>query len=253
MFNGNINIAMNSIVGINKSHYIDLSDHIDLTSYDQLIPEICRGFATAQHLVINGSHACKEGSIKAGNFKPLYVAYNELQSFPDDHPLKIAAQGLDYNQLTTYLKYALGGYDLYSRYVLFEECREEIVVGEIANHFPSVIKWIKSLKGSVFKYIHGATFFLLEAGGVPYEHRDPASTEEDLKYLPEFIHIKTDIDRPFYIIDPVSREKTYITTRDSWWNERDWHGGEPILKPTFTFRVDGDFTEEFKEKILKND
>jgi hypothetical protein len=70
--------------------------------------------------------------------------------------------------------------------------------------------------------------------------------------VPEFIHIKTDLDRPFYLIDPLSKEKTYITTRAAWWNERDWHGGEPILKPTYTFRVDGTFTNEFKEKILKN-
>ena len=247
-----INISMKNIAGINNLPYIDLQNYIDLPSYDHLIPEICRGFATAQHLIINGSQTCKDGSINPGKFKPLYEAYNELQSLPDNHPIKQASLGLDYNQLTTYLKYALGGYDLYSRYVLFEECQEEIVVGEIANHFPNVINWIKKLKGSVFKNIQGATFFLLEAGGVPLEHRDPATTEEDLKYIPEFVHIKTDLDRPFYLIDPESREKTYITTRASWWNERDWHGGEPILKPTFTFRVDGDFTEEFKNKVFKS-
>jgi hypothetical protein len=247
-----INIVMKNITGINNQPYIDLQNHIDLASYDALYPEIYRGFATARHLLITGSHSCNEGSINPGNFKPLYEAYAELQQLPDNHLLKESAQGLSHNQLTTYLKYALGGYDLYSRYVLFEECREEIIVGEINNYFPNVIEWIKNLKGSVFESIHGATFFLLEAGGVPFEHHDPATTKEDLKYIPEFIHIKTDIDRPFYIIDAVSREKTYITTRAAWWNERDWHGGEPILKPTFTFRVDGNFTEEFRNKVLKS-
>jgi hypothetical protein len=244
---------MLTITGINQSPYIDLTDYIDLAQYDDLHSEICSGFVKASHLIISGSHVVNQGSINPHNFKPLYEAYEELTALPDHDPLKQAAQGLDHNQLTTYLKYAFGGYDLYSRYVLFEECREEIILGEIAEYFPNVIKWISGLQGPIFKNIHGATFFLLEAGGIPFEHHDPAPTKEHLKWIPEFIHIKTDLDRPFYLIDPVSRKKTYITTRVSWWNERDWHGGEPILKPTYTFRIDGAFTEEFKNKIIKND
>lgn len=245
---------MKTVFGINNSPYIDLKNHIDLESYDKLHPKICSGFVKAGHLIINGSHVINDGSINPGEFKPLYEAYTELQSLPEDHPIKQMSQGLDYNQLTTYVKYALGGYDLYSRYVLFENCEEEIILGEVAGYFPEVIEWIQDLKKSgVFQKIQGATFFLLEAGGVPFEHHDPAADEESQKYIPEFIHIKTDLDRPFYLIDPTSKEKTYITTRVAWWNERDWHGGESIRRPTYTFRIDGDFTEEFREKILKND
>ena len=243
---------MNNITGIRNRPYFDLKDHIDLQSYDNLHSEICRGFVKASHLIINGSQIINDGSINPGNFKPLYEAYKDFQSLPYSDPLKQAAQGLDYNQLTTYLKYAFGGYDLYSRYVLFEECKEEIILGEIAEYFPNVIKWIKDLKGPIFQTIQGASFFLLEAGGIPYEHRDPATSEESLKCTPEFLHIKTDLDRPFYLIDPATREKTYITTRASWWNERDWHGGEPILRPTYNFRIDGVFTNEFKERLFKN-
>ena len=239
------------ITGIKNQPYIDLKDYIDLKSYDDLLPEICLGFAKASQLVINGSQIINDGSVNPRNFKPLYEAYKELQTLPDDDPIKQAAQGLDYNQLTTYLKYALGGYDLYSRYVLFEECDEEIISGEVAEHFPNVIQWIKNLKGSIFQNIHGSTFFLLEAGGIPLEHHDPAVKEEHLKWIPEFIHIKTDLDRPFYLKDSINNEKTYINTRVAWWNERDWHGGDPVLKPTFTFRVDGVFTPEFRNKILE--
>lgn len=244
---------MNTITGINDQPYFDLKDYIDLQSYDNLHSEICRGFVKANHLIINGSQVINEGSINPSNFKPLYEAYKELQALPDSEPLKQAAKDLDYNQLTTYLKYAFGGYDLYSRYVLFEECTDEIIGGEVAEHFPNVMQWIKDLKGPVFQSIYGATFFLLEAGGVPFEHHDPASNEESLKYVPEFIHIKTDLDRPFYLKDSATDKKIYIDTRVSWWNERDWHGGDPILKPTYTFRIDGKFTEEFKTKIFKND
>lgn len=247
-----------NITGIHNLPYIDLSAHIDLKSYDDLHGEICSGFAKARHLAIHGSHVINEGSINSTGqgfkFKPLYQAYSEFQALDKSHPIKKAAHGLDHNQLTTYLKYVLGGYDLYSRYVLFENCKDEILLEHAAYFFPKIMSWIEDLKtNNIFKSVEGATFFLLEAGGIPLEHCDPASSEENRKFTPEFIHIKTDLDRPFYLIDPASREKTYINTRASWWNERDWHGGEPISKPTYTFRIDGKFTEEFRNRILKND
>jgi hypothetical protein len=91
----------------------------------------------------------------------------------------------------------------------------------------------------------------LEAGGIPWEHCDPESTaDEGEDFIPEFIHIKTDLDRPFYMIDQVAKERKYINTRVAWWNERDWHGGEPINRPTYTLRINGRFSDDFKQKIL---
>lgn len=241
---------MNYITGLNGIPYVDLQDYVDLQSYDALHPEICRGIALNRHLTINGSHTIKPGSIRPGNFKPLYETYKELQDLPDTNPLKQLSRDLDHNQLTTYLKYGFGGYDLYSILPLFENCNETIEVGEVAKFFPSVIKWIENLKSTgIFSTIVEAKFFLLEAGGIPLEHCDPVDDLEHLKWFSEFIHIKTDLDRPFYLINTTTQEKTYINARASWWNERDWHGGEPVLKPTYNLRIDGRFTEEFRNKI----
>jgi hypothetical protein len=242
---------MKSISGINSIPYIDLTDYIDLKSYDILRSEICRGIATTHHLAINGSHTCKPGSINPDNFKALYEAYEELQLLSEDSAFKKSSKGLTYNQLTTYLKYGFGGYDLYSILTLFENSGEQLVLGEVAGQFPNLIKWIENLKTlGIFSAIRESKFFLLEAGGVPLEHCDPVDNEEQLKWYSEFVHIKTDLDRPFYLINRTTREKTYINTRVAWWNERDWHGGEPINRPTYTLRIDGQFTEEFRNKIL---
>jgi hypothetical protein len=242
-----------NIRGIHNNPYIDLTNHIDLESYDKLLPEIYRGFATARHLLIDGFQTIKTNSGRPGKFKALYQALEELKALPDNDIIKQGAQGLDYNQLTTYLKYALNGYDSYSKYILFEDCKHELVLKEAAHHFPNLMKWVENLKTSgVFSVIEGAGFFLLEGGGIPFEHCDPAEPGVDVTNdfnIPEFIHIKPDLDRPFYLFDPETDEKFYINSRVSWWNERDWHGGDPVLKPTFAFRIDGIFTDEFRSKV----
>jgi hypothetical protein len=245
---------MNNIRGVGRNKpYLDLTNYIDLKSYDALLPEIYKGLTTARHLSVDSFHTTRPNSGNPIGFKAVYEAYKELHKLPEDHPLRKSAEGLDHNQLTTYLKYAMGGYDLYFKLVLFEDCRHEIILTETANHFPGLMEWILDLKiKNIFEAIECAGFFLLEAGGIPLEHRDPAPPGKSTDDVPEFIHIKASLDRPFFLVDPETREKVHINTRVSWWNEQDWHGGDPVLKPTFALRVDGIFTDQFREKIFQN-
>lgn len=232
--------------------FINLENHIDLTEFDSLRTEICRGMATAEHLSRKGLHTINDGTIhphaQGINVNPLYDVYSYWNSLPDNDPLKIGGKDLDYNQLTTYLKFALGGYDLYSLYLVLDDCFNEIKFTEINNHFPNLTKWIVSfIDKGIFTRISSATIMSLEAGGVPWEHCDPEPMWAGK--VAEFIHIKTDLDRPFYMVDPKTQERVYMNTRVAWWDETDWHGGEPISRPTYTLRINGRFTDEFKQKI----
>lgn len=233
--------------------FIDLEKHIDLTEFDSLHPEICRGIATARHLAYNGLHTINPGTINPSSqgypVKPIYEMYTLWESLPDTDPVKVFGKDLDYNELTSYLKFALGGYDLYSLYKVLDVDHHTHGIGEIEQHFPGLVTWIVNFKRkNVFSFIHSATLMTLEAGGIPWEHYDPEVINE--KGTPsEFIHIKTDLDRPFYMIDPATHKKTYMNTRVAWWDENDWHGGEPIQRPTYTLRINGGFSKEFKEKI----
>jgi hypothetical protein len=89
----------------------------------------------------------------------------------------------------------------------------------------------------------------VDAGGIPWEHSDPAPPESSLYKMSEFIHVKTDCDRPFYIIDPDTGDRVFMNTRAAWWNETVWHGGLPIQRPTYTLRINGTFTDEFRTRI----
>lgn len=236
--------------------YIDLEKHVDLTEFDELRPEICRGIATASHLCINGIQKIPEGTIhphaQGIKVNPLYEVVSMWNALPEDDPMKIAGKDLTYNQLTDYLKNAFGAYCFYR---LFPVIEANNVVGDVSKHFPGLLKWIQSfVSNGILKSLYGSNLISVDAGGIPWEHYDPKEEgetpdEKGRPFVPEFIHIKTDTDRPFYILNPETGEQTFMNTRVAYWNERDWHGGLPIQRPTYTLRINGRFSDEFKEKI----
>jgi hypothetical protein len=135
----------------------------------------------------------------------------------------------------------MGGYDLYITYQknLFED------------YFPGLLNWINNLE--IFQTITDAYIMTVDSGGIPFEHHHPPVDDNDISKLSEFVHIRPNLDRPFYVRDSLTRKKHYIDTRVAYWNDQDSHGGDIIFKPSYSLRIDGVFTDSFKEKILKND
>ena len=43
-----------------------------------------------------------------------------------------------------------------------------------------------------------------------------------------------------------------INTRAAFWNDQDWHGGNRVMCPTYGMRIDGKFTDAFREKLKLN-
>jgi hypothetical protein len=195
-------------------------------------------------------------SVYNNQFKPLYKAREEMLVLSDNNPIRVNGKDLVDNELSTYLKFALGAYDLYSFYVIYDfkdGWREDSTIkGQqaAAEYFPGVVSWINELvEQQVFSHIGRATFFVQEAGGISFEHHDPSVDPEKPDVTSEFIHVRPSLDRPFYVRDSETLEKFYIETRAGYWNDQDYHGGDPVPKPTYSLRIDGTFTAQFKEKI----
>ena len=242
--------------------FINLEQHVNLDGYDALHTEISRGIATAKHLGINGLQMYHPGTVRPHaqgiEIKPLSEVYRFWKELPEDDPIKIGGKDLPYNQLTDYLKYAVGAYDFYLVFRVLDKEYKHRGVGELGEYFPNLVKYIEGLvDAGIFKSLHSATLMALDAGGIPWEHYDPENpvtelfdpNDQNFSEITEFIHIKTDCDRPFYVIDSKTNKKVYVNTRVAWWDERDWHGGDPINRPTYTIKINGKFTEEFKKLI----
>jgi hypothetical protein len=258
------------IKGINGQIYIDMEKHIDMNKFMELQPEIYKGFALARE------HA-KEGTWMAPgftfddmsykhNWKPVYQAMQEFMQLPDDSPIKQAGMELmpkdfknfqERNLFTRYLKMAMGAYDPYIYYYLWEEgswddrTAPRKLTPE-AQHFPNVVKWVESMVGTIFVDIGRVIFFHCEHDGLPFEHRDLDAKNGVNVVKPhrnEFIHIRPDTRNQFYIWDPETKNKYGINTRAAWWNDVDWHGGNRVMAQTYSIRIDGKFTDEFREKL----
>jgi len=258
------------IKGINNLPYLDMSPYLDMDQFDKLQPEILTGFALAREYA-------KEGTwMKPGftfddmsyrlSWKPIYQAMDEFMQLPKDEPIYQAGIKLmptDFknfqqrNKFTRFLKMAMNAYDPYIYYYLWEEgswddrTAPRTLTPE-AEYFPHTVKWVESLVGTVFQDIGRVIFFHCEADGIPFEHRD-LDAENGVNVVKphrnEFIHIRPNTKKAMYLWDPETKDKTYLNTRAAWWNDQDWHGGERIMEQSYSLRVDGKFTDEFRKTL----
>jgi len=261
---------MSSLIGINHQPYIDMAPYLNMEQFNQLQPEIIRGFSDARMYAKEGTwmkpgFTFEQMSYKH-NWKPIYQAMEEFMQLPDDDPIKLGGIDLfrdfnDYqvrNRFTRYLKMAMGAYDPYIYYFLWEEGSwddrtAERKLTEEAKHFPNTVKWVEQLiTDNIFEHIGRVIFFHCEADGIPFEHRDLDAKNGINNHGPhrnEFIHVRPNTKKAFYLWDPETKDKTYLNTRAAWWNDNDWHGGEKIMEQSYSLRIDGKFTEEFRTKL----
>jgi hypothetical protein len=260
------------IHGINNQAYFDLEQYLDMKKFDELQPEIIRGFAEAREFAKEGTwmkpgFTFDDMSYKI-HWKPIYQAMEEFMELPKDDPIYKGGIDLfkdfkDYkqrNKFTRYLKMAMGAYDPYIYYFLWEEGSWDDRTAarkltEEAEYFPNVVKWVEQLQGTVFEHIGRVIFFHCEAGGIPFEHRDldaKNGMNQTFPHRNEFIHIRPNTKKAFYLWDPESKNKTYLNTRAAWWNDQDWHGGEQIMEQSYSLRIDGKFTESFRSTLKIN-
>jgi len=257
------------IKGINNQPYFDMAPYINMAAFEALQPEIVSGFALAREFAKEGTWMAPgftfDDMSYRVNWKPIYQALDEFKALPDG-PLKQAGMKLmpsnfnDYkqrNKFTRYLKMAMGAYDPYIYYFLWEEgswddrtAKRKLT--EEAQYFPNVVNWVEQLQGTIFEHIGRVIFFHCDHDGIPFEHRDLDARNGINVAKPhrnEFIHIRPNTKKAMYLWDPENKDKTYLNTRAAWWNDQDWHGGERIMEQSYSLRIDGKFTEEFRKKL----
>jgi hypothetical protein len=77
-------------------------------------------------------------------------------------------------------------------------------------------------------------------------HRD--HTETGLCH--EFVWFRTNLNKPFYMLNQKTNEKRYVESYSAWFDTvNQFHGTDPGTGLTFSIRVDGIFTDEFRRRI----
>lgn len=259
------NIINKPLLGLYGKPVIDLEKFVDMKSFDELQLDIVTGIAISKYKVNHGfllnNNAVDRADMSVDlKFTMLDDAYKTFLSLPNDDPVKIRGDMINneygYNAFVVYLKYIYGAHDLMSYYQLWDfypGWRTNLTRNYriIADDFKSLIAWIdKLITDNIFEKIGRAYLLAVESNGYSFEHRDPRlDPDMTIDEIPEFIHFRPDLKRPFYVYEHDTNTRHYLSTRASWWNDRDLHGGEPIMEPTYAIRIDGVFTKEFREKI----
>jgi len=85
-----------------------------------------------------------------------------------------------------------------------------------------------------------------DSGRAVSAHKDHDSHE----LCHEFIWFRTNLDKPFYMLNPESGEKLYVASHSAWFDTvNQYHGADACGGLSFSIRVDGVFTDAFRKQI----
>jgi hypothetical protein len=66
----------------------------------------------------------------------------------------------------------------------------------------------------------------------------------------EFIWFRTNLEKPFYMLNPETGEKLYVTSHAAWFDTvNQYHGADRTGELSWSIRVDGRFSDAFRRKI----
>ena len=115
---------------------------------------------------------------------------------------------------------------------------------EAAEDFVLLMDFIETLP---FQTTGRMIIFYDDAGRAVPAHRDHL----DAELCQEFIWFRTNLKKPFYVLNEQTGEKKYVESYSAWFDSvNQFHGSDAAQKGlTFSVRVDGKFTDEFRNQI----
>ena len=117
------------------------------------------------------------------------------------------------------------------------------VISDEADEFSLLMDFIATLP---FKTTARMMIMYDDGGHVVTPHRDHPLT----RLCHEFIWFRTNLNKPFYLLNPKTGEKRYIQSHSAWFDTvNQFHGAEPYNGMSVSIRVDGTFTDEFRKRI----
>ena len=255
------------IRGIGGNPFINLDPFLDINGFNKLYYEMCYGITKAR--TKKEGNICRPGGM--GDFqalpKPLFQAIEEYNSLPKDHEIKKYGKMIgelnNRDEFVRFLKLSLGAYDPYKFIFIkseeggWERRFEEKPWTDDAQYFPGLVKWLETLADptgqNVFEYLGRVIFMMSEHDVKMPRHRDIILPEEDYTdHRHEYIHIRPNADKGFYIADgPDTKDEDlhWVDCHACFFNDQDWHGGYHTERQSFSLRIDGKFTKEFRKKI----
>ena len=112
-----------------------------------------------------------------------------------------------------------------------------------AEEFAELLDFIETLP---FETTGRMLIIYDDAGTAVPPHRDHL----DAELCHEFVWFRTNLRKPFYVLNHRTGEKLYVSSYSVWFDTvNQFHGSDPAAGLSFSIRVDGRFTDEFRKRI----
>ncbi|HEX8179135.1 MAG TPA: hypothetical protein VF525_06270 [Pyrinomonadaceae bacterium] len=112
-----------------------------------------------------------------------------------------------------------------------------------AQEFSALMEFIETLP---FKATGRMLIIYDDAARSVPAHRDHLSIE----LCHEFIWLRTNLNKPFYLFNQRTNERLYVSSYSAWFDTvNQFHGSDAQAGLSFSIRVDGHFTDEFRQQI----
>lgn len=248
------------IRGINSQPYLNLDPFLDMDGFKRLHNRICQGIVMTNDVVYGSTG--EPGDIANGpplRGKPIFQAIKDYNALPYDHEIRVLGRQIgelsNRTKFIQYLKLTMGAYDPYI-FIFLKDTNvleiENSPWNDNAKYFPELCAWIDNLvTQKIIKRVARVIIFRAEHDAQTILHRDLVIPHDKDYYnhRHEFIHLRTNLDRPFYMWDPELDKYVTVTSHATFFNDQDWHAGGTCVTQTFSIRIDTEFTDEFREKI----
>ncbi len=236
------------MLGVNGQPFISFDNELDLSVMQIIHNEMCIGLA-----MVNGSHErcqCLKGHNEAVDlYDYRYKDYAAL--LPEDVDM---FNLMNPEQQRKFMLIKYGVYFPWTHCIRFLEPNSwptkhssagKTIPNILQSWFPKTIEWCYSLP--MFSEIGRMNVFGVHPNNPVSCHRDKNPAEWLID--DEFVMILPVLKKPLYVYDDVKKEKHYINCHVAAFNDLDYHGADATTEFSYTIRIDGVFTPEYKERV----
>ncbi len=234
----------------NPFYYFD--DHIDLSLLDAVTNEIQNA---QEHKHIQYNQIVANGLIcsAANNQKCIESYIANINKYAPNQVWKTDIQNLSRkgdikNYFYKYLNLnpSWEGIAMFRKYsASYQQKTQPSEWLELIECLPVLKKFVEALP---FKHIGYVMVFKSSKNKPVLIHRDYYPTNHQVNFINFRLGTKS---RPFFLYDLIKNEKTYLDKkyRSYFFNEIDPHGMDSEIESGLTLRVEGQFTDHFKNQI----
>ncbi len=238
---------------LNNSHFLDMSHLVSDTLLKELDEEICKGLALAKDIPMSVGYEHSRGDAHSDlydhQFKDVKFAIDELTESE-----KETVKTMSNSEKMRFIKIAKGGYFPWTLcYSLLQgsnwnnkmDPESKIPTDEARDLFPKTLDWCFSLP--IFKSIGRVCIFGIDPCQHVTCHRDLAPEKWTLD--DELLMVSPRGNKKFYIYDEQEKKKKFIDSKVFIFHDLNYHGVDPSPFFTYSFRIDGMYSDSFRETI----